>query len=116
MQERCGQLFKSDADGPSGNFTKTLCPGLCSGHGDCKNSTCICSETYTSIDCSIDKSRGPTVTSIRGGNTCDLQTASNCHVVGLLGSNFMKTSNSACRATKLKVEMNLTNPEIALLC
>ena len=84
-------------------FINLMCPGLCNGHGICVNSTCICYENYTSIDCSIDKRRGPTVTSFRDGHTCDLQANSDCNVVGILGGNFMKTANSTCRTTKLKV-------------
>ena len=103
MQERCGNLFQNDSIAVPESFTKLQCPGLCTGHGTCVNSTCICSKNYTSIDCSVDKRRGPTVTSFRDGNTCDLQTMSDCLMVGIIGGNFMETSKSSCRTTKLGV-------------
>lgn len=36
-------------------FLDNLCPNDCSGNGNCVNSSCICFENYTSIDCSIEK-------------------------------------------------------------
>ena len=107
MQEKCQDFLKNDTTRHLGDFNGTFCPGLCHGNGICVNSTCICSENYTSIDCSIDKRRGPTLTSIRDGNTCDLQTASDCNVVGIIGGNFMKTAKSACRTKTFTVEVCL---------
>ena len=103
MQERCGNILLNDTIIVPENFTKLLCPGLCNGHGTCVNSTCICSENYTSTDCSIDKRRGPTIMSFRDGNTCNLQATSDCHIVRIIGENFMKTSKSTCRTTELIV-------------
>ena len=36
-------------------LTKNLCPGDCSGNGQCVNSTCICNSNFTATDCSIEK-------------------------------------------------------------
>lgn len=112
LQGECGEtLFGNDthweerngARRPPQNFTETLCPNLCSGHGTCQDSICTCNENFTAIDCSIDKRKGPTLLSIRKGSICDMRTRSDCHLVRIMGSNFMVAVNSACRTTKLKV-------------
>ena len=36
-------------------LTNNLCPGDCSGNGECVNSTCICSSEFIASDCSIGK-------------------------------------------------------------
>ena len=36
-------------------LTKNLCPGDCSGNGECVNSTCICNSEFIASDCSIEK-------------------------------------------------------------
>ena len=117
MQKDCGDLFHSneslwvedpktnDTRGPPTNFMETLCPGLCSGRGNCVNARCICHENYTSIDCSIDKRKGPTLSWIRYGNVCDLSTRSDCNVIRIVGNDFMVTSNSSCRTAYLEVRL-----------
>ncbi|KXJ11847.1 von Willebrand factor D and EGF domain-containing protein [Exaiptasia diaphana] len=63
MKESCEEvtlknisLYQEDASGklqPSQKIGDNLCPGDCSGHGDCLNRTCICYKGYTSDDCSM---------------------------------------------------------------
>ena len=115
MQDACEEIFlknttywKADAMnngtfGPPMEFARAFCPGLCSGHGTCVNSTCNCNSNYTSADCSIDGNKGPSLRSIAIGGLCDVRRRKDCQTVGLVGFDFMETNKLSCRAIKIKV-------------
>ena len=115
MQEACGEVLvqnvtywepnpaKNGSMMPSLEMARTMCPGLCNGHGTCVNGTCICDGNYTAADCSINKNKGPTVKSISSNGTCDVRKRSDCHLVKITGRDFMNVDSLSCRATKLLV-------------
>ena len=113
MQDACEEIFlknywtsnptNNGTIGPPMDIANTLCPGLCSGNGKCVNATCICDANYTSADCSVDKSKGPTILSVASNGLCDVRMRNDCHIVRVTGYDFMDSYQLACRATKIKV-------------
>lgn len=115
MQDACEEIFlknmtfwkadqsKNGTIGPPVDIANTFCPGLCSGNGKCVNATCQCYGQWTSPDCSIDGTKGPTLLSVGGNGLCDVRTSINCNIIRITGYNFMETANLSCRATKIEV-------------
>ena len=115
MQDACEEIFlknttywKADPAnngtiGPPMEVARTLCPGLCSGHGICVNATCICERNYTSVDCSVDKRKGPSLLFIASGGLCDVRKSNDCEIVRMVGYDFMEASGLSCRATRIRV-------------
>ena len=113
MQEACEEIFlkntsyweKDPANNgsfvPPKEMADTLCPGLCSGHGTCEKGKCICDANYTSADCSIDKTKGPTIVSIPGKGICDVRNRSDCHSTRITGYDFIDSETLSCRADKV---------------
>ncbi len=123
MQDACEEIFlknvsywqvdsaKNGSLGPPKAIAETLCPGLCSGNGQCVNATCICNSNYTSADCSIEKNKGPTVTSIPLNGLCDVRKRSDCEKIRVNGRDFLDSDKLSCRSQHLKVKLFLLNPE-----
>jgi hypothetical protein len=44
---------------PPREVVNNLCPADCSGHGMCKNRTCICEKGFTALDCSMEVNAVP---------------------------------------------------------
>ena len=113
MQDVCEEIFlkntsyweKDPANNgslvPPTEMADTLCPSLCSGHGKCEKGKCICDLNYTSADCSIDKTSGPTATSIPGNGTCDARNRSDCHLTRITGRDFIDSNALSCRILKV---------------
>ena len=114
MQGACEEIFLKNMTfwkpDPSSNNTmqppvdmgNTLCPNLCSGHGKCVNATCICDADYVTADCSIQKSKGPTVENIPGAGLCDVRKR-DCKKIRVDGFDFIDSENLTCRITEVKV-------------
>lgn len=50
-------LYTHTASGelvPPRQAVEDLCPADCSGHGRCRNRTCICDKGFTALDCSME--------------------------------------------------------------
>ena len=47
-------------------FIILVCPGACSGSGQCVNGVCICNSNYGGSDCSIDLTISPKINQIIG--------------------------------------------------
>lgn len=103
--------WKSDASGngtlaPPVEIMEIQCPGLCSGHGQCVNGTCLCDPDFTSNDCSINKTSGATFKSMRNGGLCDIRKRSDCSKIIAIGSDFIDSRNLSCRVKEVKVIRN----------
>ena len=47
-------------------FIILVCPGACSGSGQCVNGVCICNSNYDGSDCSIHLTTSPKINQIVG--------------------------------------------------
>ena len=117
MQDACQEIFlknttywvkdaaNNGTHAPTTGISKTLCPGLCSGHGKCVNATCRCDNNHTSTDCSINKNKGPTITLLDASGLCDVRKRNDCNIVRMNGYEFIDTEKLLCRSTKIKVSL-----------
>eukprot|EP00795_Rhopilema_esculentum_P008755 gene8755-14781_t len=96
---------------PSLEMGNTLCPGMCSGNGRCINATCVCDGNFTSADCSIDKNKGPVVTSIPGNGLCDARNRSDCHLIRISGKDFIDSEQLTCLSIKVEVKDGSKNDQ-----
>ena len=100
--------WKSDASNngtlaPPVEIMEIQCPGLCSGHGQCVNGTCLCDQGFTSDDCSINITNGATFKSIPNDGLCDVRKRSDCSRIRAIGSDFIDSKNLSCRVKEVKV-------------
>ncbi|KAL3848267.1 hypothetical protein ACJMK2_019135 [Sinanodonta woodiana] len=51
-------------------FNEISCVKNCSGRGECKNGSCVCSDGYLLLDCSLPAGDAPELTDIFGGGAC----------------------------------------------
>ena len=117
MQSACEEIFlkntslwkidptRNNTFGPPPDMGNTLCPNLCSGHGSCVNATCICNENFTSVDCSIEMNKAPTVTSIANHGLCDIRKGTGCLRIRVNGWDFIDSANLTCRIQQIKVKL-----------
>ncbi|XP_045201128.2 von Willebrand factor D and EGF domain-containing protein-like [Mercenaria mercenaria] len=99
MLEDCGfQALKDHNNIVNGTFVTPpeakLCPGACSGNGDCQDGNCACAPGFEGSDCSINTTQTPMIMEISGGSTCDSQ-IEDCYHPVMLGNN-MKTNTTRC--------------------
>ena len=87
---------------PPPEIGEITCPGLCSGQGTCRNGTCVCNSGFISADCSINATKGPTVTSIVNGVFCDIRNQRDCSKVRVIGSDFIDSKDLSCRAMEIE--------------
>ena len=103
--------WKSDASSngtlaPPVEIMEIRCPGLCSGHGQCVNATCLCDPGFTSDDCSINMTKGATFKSIPNGGLCDIRKRTDCSRIRAIGSDLIDSKNLSCRVKEVKVTRN----------
>eukprot|EP00112_Aurelia_sp_Birch-Aquarium-sp1_P021689 Seg590.10_Seg590.9 transcript_id=Seg590.10_Seg590.9/GoldUCD/mRNA.D3Y31 product="von Willebrand factor D and EGF domain-containing protein" protein_id=Seg590.10_Seg590.9/GoldUCD/D3Y31 len=99
---------KNNTSTPPAEIGEITCPGLCSSQGTCRNGTCICNAGFISADCSINATKGPTVTSIVNGGLCDIRKQRDCSKVRVIGSDFMDSDDLSCRAIEIEPFGNTT--------
>ena len=128
MQDACEEVFLKNTSFwekdptnngsivPSKELADTLCPRLCSGHGQCEKGKCICDINFSSADCSIDKRKGPTILSIPGnGGTCDARNRSDCHLTRITGQDFIDSETLSCRIVKVTITKNFPPVQLCIL-
>ncbi|XP_048577280.1 von Willebrand factor D and EGF domain-containing protein isoform X3 [Nematostella vectensis] len=106
-------LYTKDAEGnpsePPADIVENLCPNECSNHGNCSNSTCICEEGFTSLDCSLSINTVPELLGIHDGGLCDIRRRP-CKKTNIFGDGFIPSENLTCHATEFKVYGNNWTP------
>ena len=98
-------LYEKDAEGnliPPTKFLSVICPGDCSGRGQCKDGKCSCDAGFGAMDCSIDLNKPPEVTSIQADGLCDLDVR-RCKKVRLQGKQFLESEKLTCHFQPFKV-------------
>uniref|UniRef100_A0A2C9L6R6 VWFD domain-containing protein n=1 Tax=Biomphalaria glabrata TaxID=6526 RepID=A0A2C9L6R6_BIOGL len=79
-----------------------LCPSNCNNHGNCTEYQCLCEEPYDGFDCSIDRTKPPTILNIVDGSLCDL-VQDDCSSATLTGYPF-SAGHAICRLQKLTID------------
>ena len=98
-------LYEKDENGnlvPPTKFLSVICPGDCSGRGQCKDGACVCNAGFGAKDCSIDLNKPPEVTSIQADGICDLDVRK-CNKVRLQGKQFLESDKLTCHFQPFKV-------------
>ncbi|GFN75653.1 von Willebrand factor d and egf domain-containing protein, partial [Plakobranchus ocellatus] len=80
-----------------------LCPGACSGNGECTRGFCTCFDGFAGGDCSIDVSQPPTLISLSGGLFCDIINDGDCSELTVYGFGFAQSSNLSCRIDEIEI-------------
>ncbi|XP_031570864.1 von Willebrand factor D and EGF domain-containing protein-like [Actinia tenebrosa] len=94
---------------PRKDLAKDLCPSDCSGHGRCKNRTCICDKGFTALDCSMEVQAVPELLGIYNGGLCDIRERP-CRKANLLGQKFIDSNNLTCHVKEFKVFSSSWSP------
>ncbi|GFR90472.1 von Willebrand factor D and EGF domain-containing protein, partial [Elysia marginata] len=113
-------LAEAEVSGPIGDdgqqtvllgIIDNLCPGDCSGHGNCTAGTCTCEDDWLGIACDIPYTEPPTLISIDGGSQCDKRLRP-CNKIKIYGFGFAQTSSLSCRIRSVEDNTVQTIPGV----
>ncbi|KAL3848262.1 hypothetical protein ACJMK2_019131 [Sinanodonta woodiana] len=82
-------LFRQENATAVLQFNEISCVKNCSGRGQCKNGSCVCSDGYLLQDCSLPAGDAPELTDIFGGGACSL-TVDDCCRIKVYGDGFAR--------------------------
>ncbi|VDI02845.1 Hypothetical predicted protein, partial [Mytilus galloprovincialis] len=72
------------------------CPKDCSSAGECIQGLCLCNQSYTGEDCSVNLDKPPVLLDISEESLCDL-TKRPCTSMSLFGEGFYQSQQITCR-------------------
>ena len=60
---------------------------------------CQCQDGFGGFACSLKLDIGPNITSVVGGQTCDVSSGQDCERLALMGSEFVESDQLLCHIT-----------------
>ncbi|XP_077980229.1 von Willebrand factor D and EGF domain-containing protein-like [Glandiceps talaboti] len=93
--------------GPPEFLGSLICPGQCSGNGECMNGTCHCTEGFSGADCSIDSTEPPELWYVNDEEhgICDVR-EKNCQFISVVGNNILDSENLVCMFEELSEDVD----------